>query len=191
VETDLGYSNDPHLVQVTQTDLTPTRPGVRKLDATKELDADLVGRFDTVTINNPRHYVPDLAKLAKALVPGGRIIVQGRAKTSGNQLVGFNPEFDSMYTEAVKAVQKANPGWSPKLGIEEPDLDPAAAQPKNPPPPNPGILPGGLEVRVDLVPGPGSKPTAPAHIAGGGFHRTTGKPSGGGPNARLIYWKKP
>jgi hypothetical protein len=187
VQTDLGLPNDPHLVRVTETDIAPTRAGVRKLDAEKALDPELVGQFDTVLINNPRHYKPNLPELAKALVAGGRIIMQGRAKLVGNQKEGFNPEFDQLYQDAVKAVQKANPGWSPKLGIEEPSLDPSAPAPKNPPPAKPGILPGGLEVRIDLTPGPGSKPTKPAHVMGGDFHRTTGVPSGGGPNARLIY----
>jgi len=182
---------------VTRTDLKPTRPDVREYDATKPLPADLVGRFDTVIINNPRHYVPDLPKIADALVPGGRIIVQGRAAWPANQKEGFNPEFDQLFREAVKAVQKANPGWTPKLGIQEPDLTagiphptPRIPHPDRTPPLKSGELPGGLAVRVDLVPGPGSEPTKPAHIAGGPFFRTTGETTGGGPNARIVYWKK-
>src|SRR5262249_52420194 len=106
-----------------------------------------------------------------------------------NQKTGFNVEFDELYQDAVKAVQKANPGWDPKLGIQELPLDPTAPAPTNPPPANPGVLPGGLEVWIDLTPGPASTPTRPAHIIGAEFHRTTGVPSGGGPNARIIYTK--
>jgi SAM-dependent methyltransferase len=192
---DLGLPLDPGLVTVTKTDLKPVMPAgldpprvVRELDATGELPADLVGRFDTVWINNARHYTPNLPQLARALVPGGRIIVQGRARTVGNQTSGVNEEFDAMYTQALKAVEKANPGWSAKDGIQQPDLDPNAQLPKNPPPPNPGEWPGGLQVSIDLM--SRSPKTDSAHVAGSGFNRTGGTPSGGGPNARLVFWVK-
>ena len=197
VRTDLGLPPDPagvlpanpDLIQVTQTDLNPTRPGVRELDATQPLPADLHGQFDTVLINNPRHYTPDLAELAKALRPDGRIIIQGRAGQYRASTEGINPEFHELYYDAVSAVQKANPGWNPSRGIQELPLDPTAPLPSNPPPANPGVLPNGLEVRIDLTPGPANTPTRPAHIMGADFHRTTGVPSGGGPNARIIYTK--
>lgn len=188
---------DPNLVEVTETDLTPTRPGVRQLDATKPLDPDLHGQFDTVLINNPRHYTPDLPELAKALRPDGRIIIQGRAGQYRASTEGVNPEFHKLYWDAVSAVQKANPGWDPSRGIQELPLEyqmtpvpsDAPPVPANAPPTNPGVLPGGLEVRIDLTPGPQRVPTRPAHIMGSDFHRTTGVPSGGGPNARIIYTK--
>lgn len=178
VETDLGVPKDPALVQVTQTDLTPPAPTtpaldpprvVRQFDATGPLPDDLVGRFETVLINNARYYRPNLPQLARALVPGGRIIFQGRAKTVGNQKDGFNPDFQQLYDEALTAVKAANPTWKPKDGTL---------------PPNPGVI-GNLAVTIDLVP---SSKGDSSQIMGSDWHRTSGVRSGGGPNARLIYW---
>jgi hypothetical protein len=182
---------NPDLVQVMQTDLNPARPGVSRLDATKPLDPALHGQFDTVLINNPHGYElgPHLPEIAKALRPNGRIIIQGRAGLFRASTEGVNPTFHDLYYDAVTALQEANPGWNPSRGIQELPLDyPASPAPSNPPPEKPGVLPGGLEVRIDLTPGPAKSLTKPAHIMGADFRYTLGDRSGG-PNARLIYTK--
>jgi hypothetical protein len=136
VRTDLGLPPDPagilpanpDLIQVTQTDLNPARPGVSKLDATKPLPPDMHGQFDMVLINNPHGYDlrPHLPEIAKALRPDGRIIIQGQAGVFSGQKSGINPEFNQLYQDAAKALQKANPGWNPSRGIQELPLDPTA-----------------------------------------------------------------
>lgn len=80
----LGFPEGPS-VTVMRTDFNETFPIDRVLDARGHLPPDLVGKFDTVVINNPRGYIPNLEQMGRAVPPGGRIIVQGN--------LGRNPEF--------------------------------------------------------------------------------------------------
>ena len=79
-----GIAQDPKTgaVNLTKTDIK-TRAGVTELDATKPVPPEFVGKADTIIINNPRGYVPNVAELGKALSPGGRIIIQGTGKPPG------------------------------------------------------------------------------------------------------------
>ena len=93
-ETNLGLPPEKSLVDVTPTDINP-RPGAERLDATADVPPHMVGQYDTIIINNPRRYQPDIAKLGEALRPGGRIIVQGKAEAEPGQR-GINPDFNKM-----------------------------------------------------------------------------------------------
>ena len=94
--TDLGLPPDPSLVNVTATDLNPTRANVTRLDANQPIPPEMRGKFDTVIINNPREYTPDIARIGEALKPGGRIIFQGRYKG--------NPDFRPIVEGAKKDI---------------------------------------------------------------------------------------
>jgi hypothetical protein len=72
-------------VRVVRTDINESFPIDRVLDATGQIPPEFVEAFDTVLINNPRGYVPNLTELGKALTPGGKIIVQGNERA--------NPDF--------------------------------------------------------------------------------------------------
>jgi hypothetical protein len=85
---------DPALIDLRRTDIK-TRPGVDYLNATKDLSLEHVGQYDTVIINNPRGYVPDIEKVGKALRPHGRIIVQGKGELFPGQR-GINPNFNEL-----------------------------------------------------------------------------------------------
>lgn len=93
-QTELGLPPEKALVNVTQTDVQ-TRAGVKYLDAERPVPPEYVGRFDTVLINNPRRYQPNITELGKALRPGGRIIVQGKAEVFKGQR-GINPDFNKL-----------------------------------------------------------------------------------------------
>jgi hypothetical protein len=90
---------DPHLVEVRRTDIN-ARPGVDHLDANQRLPQEFVGRYDTVIINNPRGYVPDIENIGQAVRPGGRIIVQGKGETYPGQR-GINPDFQRLMQRPV------------------------------------------------------------------------------------------
>src|SRR5207302_880444 len=55
---------------------------------------EMKGQFDTVLINNPHGYEPNIEQLGEALRPGGRIIVQGRGPA--------NKDFDKLFTTALE-----------------------------------------------------------------------------------------
>jgi hypothetical protein len=100
-ETNLGIPPDPDLVSVTATDVNPTRPNVQQLDANLPIPPAMQGKYDTVIINNPRGYDPDIANIGTALRPGGRIIIQGRAPA--------NPNFRKLVESAEQ--NKLPPGY--------------------------------------------------------------------------------
>jgi hypothetical protein len=111
---DLGFPQEPY-VQVLRTDIERTFPIDEILDAgpNGKLPGHLVGQFDTVIINNPKEYVPNLTELGRALRPGGRIIIQGNT---------INPEFE-------KAIKTANtpPGFKREVDFSAArDLPPEA-----------------------------------------------------------------
>jgi len=89
-QTNLGLPEDSSLVAVTRTDLNPDFPIDRVLDAARgmTLPADMVGQYQSIIINNPRGYVPDLNQLARAVGPGGTIVIQGN--------LGRNPDFGTL-----------------------------------------------------------------------------------------------
>lgn len=93
--TELGLPPDAKLVEVTSSDINPTRPGVGKLDATKPVPPEMQGAYDAVIINNPRRYVPNIEDLGKALKPGGRIIIQGKGEVFPG-MRGINPDFQKI-----------------------------------------------------------------------------------------------
>ena len=119
VDTNLGLpprpgsatAPDPALIDLRRTDIQP-RPGVDHLDATKDLLPGHVGQYDTVIINNPRGYVPDIEKIGQAVRPGGRIIVQGKAELFPGQR-GINPDFNKLLK------QPAPPGFRIVEGTPE------------------------------------------------------------------------
>ncbi len=99
--TDLGLPPDPALVAVASTDLNPSRPGVTALNANEPIPPQMRGQFDTVIVNNPYGYDPDIAKLGAALKSNGRIIVQGRAPA--------NATFNKVYENGLRRI--APPGY--------------------------------------------------------------------------------
>jgi hypothetical protein len=114
-----------------------TRPGVSELDATGPVPPELVGQFDSIIINNPRKYVPNIAELGKALGPGGRIIVQGRARVGPPKRKerGFNPDFQKLLDNP------APPGFRKIV-----DLEPTMTR-------TPGEIMGGPFSRTDPTTG--------------------------------------
>ncbi|HEY1867910.1 MAG TPA: DUF4157 domain-containing protein [Candidatus Cybelea sp.] len=100
--TNLGIPGDPSLVTVTPTDVNPTRPGVTFLDANQPIPQQMRGQFDTVMINNPHGYTPDVANVGTALKAGGRIIIQGRTPA--------NPNFRTLVEMAQRG--EAPPGYA-------------------------------------------------------------------------------
>ncbi len=106
-DTDLGVPRrlssakepDPDLIDLHRTDIKP-RPGIDYLDAREPLPPEHIGRYDTVIINNPRGYVPEIDKIGQAVRPGGRIIVQGKGETFLGQR-GINPDFQRLLERPV------------------------------------------------------------------------------------------
>ncbi|WP_292388404.1 hypothetical protein [Methanosarcina sp. UBA5] len=94
-QTDLGLPPNEELVNVTQSDKNPSRSNVMELDAEKPLPPEMNGEYDSIMINNPRRYVPNIEKLGKALKPGGRIIVQGKGEVFKG-MRGANPDFEKV-----------------------------------------------------------------------------------------------
>ena len=179
-QTDTGLPTQRRLVETTRTDIRGTKPprvsprGLHKLDATKPIPKEFVGQFDTVLINNPRGFVKSkaaaqriLGELAKALKPGGKIIVQGRGAVS-RRTRGINPDFQK-FLDADPP-----PGLTKTVDPDQGGL----------PPPAP--VGHGRRSRASDVP--------QEQILGGPFSSTSGKsltsPSGrGGPNSRVIFVK--
>ena len=72
----LGIPDDP-VVALVRSDVDKTLPVDRIIDAQKRLNVEYINQFDTIIINNPHGYIPNLEYLAPAVRPGGRIIIQG------------------------------------------------------------------------------------------------------------------
>ena len=104
--TNLGLPPEESLVMVTPTDIRP-RPGADFLDATRPVPSHLVGKYDTVIINNPRRYQPNIPELGKALRPDGRIISQGKGEMRPGQR-GINPDFQKLL-DAPRHLDTAKP----------------------------------------------------------------------------------
>lgn len=121
-ETNLGLPPTPGLIEVTESDIAPSRPGVMRLDATKPVPPELKGKYDTVLINNPRKYVPNIEELGAALKPNGRIIVQGKAEEFAGQR-GINPDFQKLLDAP------APPGF--KKEIDVPPGPPGTTKPEH------------------------------------------------------------
>lgn len=81
--TNLGIPESP-VVSLTRTDIRAAEGIDLLYDARGPLPSQLEGAFDSVIINNPRGYVPDLAQVGKALHPGGKIIIQGNMPRNPN-----------------------------------------------------------------------------------------------------------
>jgi hypothetical protein len=76
---------------------TNVREGVESLNGERpdfsQLSRPVEGRMDTVLVNNPRGYNPNLGELSGALNENGRIIVQGRGKLTPAADIGeLSPE---------------------------------------------------------------------------------------------------
>jgi hypothetical protein len=76
----LGIGDD--VVRIIRTDVVETFPIDRLVDAEAALADDLVGSAQAIIINNPYAYVPDLEELARAVRPGGKIIIQGHREAN-------------------------------------------------------------------------------------------------------------
>lgn len=74
--TNLGVPDEP-VISLLRTDINQAFPIDRVLNAAGRLPDDLVGSFDTIIINNPYGFNPNLAQLGRALREGERIIIQG------------------------------------------------------------------------------------------------------------------
>lgn len=106
---------DASLIRLIRSDVNK-RPGVAFVDASAQGEAlkpVYRGQFDTVLINNPRGYVPDIPKLGEALKPNGRIIVQGKGELFKG-MRGTNGDFNKL----VK--QGAPPGYTMKTETLQP-----------------------------------------------------------------------
>jgi hypothetical protein len=90
--------HDPALVNVTRTDLQP-RDGVAMLDATEDIPPDCRDQ-DAVVINNPYGYNVDIARVGQALRPGGRLVVQGRARVAPG-MRGTNRHMNELLTQVT------------------------------------------------------------------------------------------
>jgi hypothetical protein len=110
-QTNLGLPPTPGLIEVTETDIAPSRPGVQPLDATKAVPPELLGKHDTILINNPRKYVPNVEELGKALKADGRIIIQGKGEVFKGQR-GVNPDFQKVLA------MPAPPGYRKIIDVE-------------------------------------------------------------------------
>jgi hypothetical protein len=99
--TNLGIPTQRKLVGTTRTDIRGQKPaavstrGLHELDANLPIPTEFIRQFDTLIINNPRGYTPNILELGKALRPGGRIIIQGRGATHPKQR-GINPDFQRL-----------------------------------------------------------------------------------------------
>ena len=102
--TKLGIPEQRGLLAVARTDKKGTAAPsldsaeLQSLDANEPIPDEFIGKFDTVIINNPHGFVPDIAKLGKALRPNGRIIVQGRGRipTIGKKKQKYNHYFQEL-----------------------------------------------------------------------------------------------
>ncbi len=107
--TSSGLPEQPGLLAVTRTDVKgTTAPSLHSgelqyLDANQPIPEMFIGKFDTIVVNNPRGFVPDIATLGKALRPNGRIIVQGRGRipTIGKSKQRWNPDFQKLLKKPV------------------------------------------------------------------------------------------
>ncbi len=107
-ETDLGTTPERQLVAVLRADVSRAGKPDVVLDATKPLSKSLHGRFNTMVINNPYGYVPNIAELRKGLAPGGKIIVQGN--------YGANKYFRSLTKVSVPGMRTTIERNVPVLG---------------------------------------------------------------------------
>jgi hypothetical protein len=111
-QADLGIG-DESVVRIIRTDIEETFPIDRVLNAEAELADDLVDSVQAVIINNPRHYVPDLDELGKAVRPGGKIIIQGHrtANPDMRQLIKRGPPkgFVTSVDEGFKTGRNTDP----------------------------------------------------------------------------------
>ncbi len=183
VQTDLGLPPEKELVDVTRTDknIDPQRPDVQFLDATKPPPEHLQGKYDTVIINNPHGYVPDIAEIGKTLKPEGRIIVQGKGNTGKKPPAARQgvtpPKADYNWHFQELADSKAPPGYT----REEPQVGPS------PDPSNPNTR---LKLTQYDMPAKASN-AVPEKVMGGPFYFTEGLPQGHLPNSRITFYKEP
>jgi hypothetical protein len=124
VQTDLGLPPEKELVDVTHTDFNPQRPDVQFLDGTKAPPEHTHGKYDTVIVNNPHGYVPDVAELGKTLKPEGRIIAQGKAETFPGER-GVNGDYQKLLESKAPAGFTREEPPSPTNRPKQFDLTPA------------------------------------------------------------------
>jgi Domain of unknown function (DUF4157) len=79
---DLGIPPERELVAVERMDKFATGSPDRILDASGTFPPELYGKYDTLIINNPYKYAPNIAELSKGLTPNGKIILQGNWKAN-------------------------------------------------------------------------------------------------------------
>ncbi len=81
-KTNLGGPPEPELVTVTRSNVTSAGNPDVLLDYTKSVPREMRGQYTTVILNNPHGETPDINHLKAALVPGGKIILQGNWKAN-------------------------------------------------------------------------------------------------------------
>jgi Pre-toxin TG len=79
---DLGIPPERELVAVERMDKTAAGSPDQILDASGPFPPKLYGKYDTLIINNPYKYAPNIAELSKGLTPNGKIILQGNWKAN-------------------------------------------------------------------------------------------------------------
>jgi hypothetical protein len=79
---DLGIPPERELVAVERMDKSAAGSPDQILDASGPFPPKLYGKYDTLIINNPYKYAPNIAELSKGLTPNGKIILQGNWKAN-------------------------------------------------------------------------------------------------------------
>ena len=76
------------------------------------MPAAQIGKSQALIINNPHGYVPNIAELAKALKPGGKIIVQSSWKANKYfRALGTGPVPEGMTRTIERDVQIMGSGF--------------------------------------------------------------------------------
>ena len=79
---DLGIPPERELVAVERMDKSAAGSPDQILDASGPFPPKLYGKYDTLIINNPYKYAPNIAELSKGLTSNGKIILQGNWKAN-------------------------------------------------------------------------------------------------------------
>jgi len=109
---DLGIPPERELVAVTRTDISPAGAPDEILNAELPLPPKLHGKFDTMIINNPYGYNPNIAELSKGLSPNGKIILQGNWNANKFFRNTAKVEVPGMRVTVERGVQPLGKGFS-------------------------------------------------------------------------------
>jgi hypothetical protein len=109
---DLGIPPEKELVAVTRTDISPAGAPDQILNAELPLPENLHGKFDTMIINNPYGYYPNVEELSKGLTPNGKIILQGNWNANKFFRSAAKVEVPGMKVTVERGVQPLGRGFS-------------------------------------------------------------------------------